>query len=123
MSREEFAFVVLSYFVLEDDGNEYRNSTCNCQMFKKFEFPDCLVDNVRKIESSIDITLVREVIQGKPLYFEWMEESEELRNLVVSNIPEDFDELEIAYYIYYKLCKILIYGYIYFTERQTMRGF
>lgn len=120
LTKEEFAYTVLSYFKYSN-SSRYRNETAKKNMLAHYYFPEQILSNIERLESSIDITLTEEQIQERPTYLDEIKISDELWQQVTSKIPSDFNDLEKAYYIYYQLCKTFTYDFSYFKWGETKK--
>lgn len=120
LSKAETAYVILSYFKLPG-GFRYQNLTQKKMMLEHYLFPEQIINNIKKIEESIDIAIIDYPIQEIPYYADDIEVNPELWNSIINKLPKEFTTLEQVYFIYYQLCKNLTYYDKYFTVGETKK--
>lgn len=83
----------------------------------KFYIPKNVSSNLSKLKENVDITHINRCLDYEYTYLNKVKINEELNQNLLENIPKEFDDLEKAFYIYYKMCSILTYDEEYFAKR------
>lgn len=91
----------------------------NKKILDKYYIPKEVDNNLAKLRENIDITYINRCLDYELNYIRKVQISDELKEAVLKDIPEYFDNLEKAFYIYYKLCSVLSYDDRYFAKRSV----
>ena len=76
---------------------------------ENYLFPDQIIENKYMLEEKIDNEVICFDNSEQPLFSKDIVINEMLWNEVWDKVPEEFNQLEKAYYIYYQLCKIFTF--------------
>ena len=87
------------------------------KILEKYNLPKNMKDNLHKLMAGVDIIAINRCIDYPDNYLSKAVISDELRERVYRNMPEDFDDLEKSFYVYYQLCNILTYDEEQFARR------
>lgn len=87
------------------------------KILDKYYIPKDVDKNLTKLRDNIDITYINRCLDYELNYIRKVEINEKLKEAVLNDIPPHFDDLEKAFYIYYKLCSVLSYDDRYFAKR------
>lgn len=87
------------------------------KILDKYYIPKDVDKNLTKLRDNIDITYINRCLDYELNYIRKVEINEKLKEAVLSDISPHFDDLEKAFYIYYKLCSVLSYDDRYFAKR------
>lgn len=109
LTKTEFVHCVTSYFI-------------NQGIHQKYFLPKQLIENIEALKQKVDTTAVEYNIYSSPNYVDEIEVNDELWNAIINKIPEDFDTLEKAYYIYYQLCKTFTYSDAFFAQGESQKN-
>ena len=112
IKQDKYKDQKLDYIVYAlDDFLEHK------KILDKYYIPKKVDDNLSTLRENIDITYINRCLDYEVNYIRKVEVNEELKETVLSDMPESFDDLEKAFYIYYKLCSVLTYDDRYFAKR------
>ena len=112
IKQDEYKNQKLDYIVYAlDDFLEHK------KILDKYYIPKKVDDNLSTLRENIDITYINRCLDYEVNYIRKVEVNEKLKEAVLSDMPESFDDLEKAFYIYYKLCSVLTYDDRYFAKR------
>lgn len=89
----------------------------NKKILDKYYIPKNVDNNLSILKSNIDITYINRCLAYEVNYIRKVEVNEKLKEAVLSDMPDYFDNLEKAFYVYYKLCTVLSYDDRYFAKR------
>lgn len=95
-------------------------------VYKKFIFPDKYMDRLNEISEykKLDVEYLY-YSNSKPTVYDNLDSitiTEELKKEILDGIPDNFDSVRKAVYIYIKLCKILSYADEFFALGQRLNG-
>ena len=109
ISKREFVHLLKTYFQKE-------------QTTEKYLFPKEMLDKIDYLTKTIDTAALDYHLGERPFYYPYIQVNEELWDDILNKIPEDFNKLEKAYYIYYQLCKTFTYHVDYFILGETQKN-
>lgn len=89
-------------------------------LLTRYEVPEMLYDRYNEIRlgQKIDIYSVNKVLKTTDTKHKYIKINEELSPLILNDIPDNFNALEKAIYIYIKMCKVLTYDSEYYAANQ-----
>ena len=108
LSKREFVHLIKTFFQKE-------------QTTEKYFFPEELLEKINNLIEKVDTAALEYHLDDRPFYYPYIQVNEELWDDILSKIPEDFNNLEKAYYIYYQLCKTFTYNEDYFVLGETKK--
>lgn len=107
MPLSHFLYAINKYF--EDNG-----------ILNNYLVDDKLKERLKGIESSekVDIQMLNQYLDINDSSLKQIKVNAELQDLILSDIPPNFDNLEKAIYIYIKMCKVLTYDEEFYAVNQ-----
>ncbi len=108
LTDREMAHCLRSYFI------------GNC-MHDRYFLPPELIKKVYDLKDEVDTLTLDLTHYDEPYYLPLVSVDKELWNKILGKAPEDFNQLETAYYIYYQLCKTFTYSKDYFTMVESSK--
>lgn len=108
LSKREFVHLIKTFFQKE-------------QTTEKYFFPEEMLEKINYLTEKVDTAALECHLDDRPFYYPYIQVNEELWDDILSKIPEDFNNLEKAYYIYYQLCKTFTYNEDYFVLGETKK--
>ncbi len=89
----------------------------NFKILEKYNLPKNMKGNLKKLMDNVDIIAINRCMDYPDNYLSKAVISDELRERIYRNMPDDFDNLEKAFYVYYELCNTLTYDEEQFARR------
>ena len=107
INKSHFLYAAYNYF-------------SNKKVLDEYDMPDVFVKRMQDIGSmqKIDIQAINTFLVTEDVKYLLAMVSEELKNAIISEIPQELSDLEKAIYIYIKMCKLLTYDDEYFAVNQ-----
>ena len=107
MALPYFAYAVKNYF--------YTNGIMN-----KYLVSNKIEERLEMIKSSkiIDIQMINDYLYTDDEYLDYINVNKELENFILNDIPDSFNDLEKAIYIYIKMCKTFTYDDEFFAVNE-----
>ena len=98
LPKKHFVYAVIRYFEEKE-------------LFINLIIPDEILNKLKKIKSNelIDIQAINQILESDLDICEQIDINDELKQLIIGEMPNDLSKLEKAIYIYIKMCKILTY--------------
>lgn len=111
---DEFSDLSLNEFVFALD-----NFLDETKIFERFKLPDTYLNNLEKLKEVVDITYINRCIDSDSTYLKRARINDEFKEELLDGMPEEFDKLQKAYYIYHKMCYLLTYDGEQFARREN----
>lgn len=97
-----------------------------CKFFEEnkieenYDIGDKLKNRLKEIMSSkkVDVQMLNKYLDTNDSLLEKINVDAELKNFILSDIPDKFNDLEKAIYVYIKMCKVLTYDEEYYAVNQ-----
>lgn len=88
------------------------------RILEKYYLPEEVLQNIDILRKNTDIVAINRCMENSSSYVRRAEINKKLKNEILENINPDFDNIESAFYIYYKLCNMLTYDEEQYARRE-----
>ncbi len=115
LQQENYKDMTLDEFVYALDDFLDEN-----KILYKYYIPKKVSDNLNALKKATDITYINRCLEYPYNYLRRVEYSKKFKEEIFKDIPENFESLEKAFYIYYKMCKLLTYDEEQYARRKEI---
>lgn len=115
LQQENYKDMTLDEFVYALDDFLDEN-----KILYKYYIPKKVSDNLNALKKATDITYINRCLEYPCNYLRRVEYSKKFKEEIFKDIPENFESLEKAFYIYYKMCKLLTYDEEQYARRKEI---
>ena len=88
------------------------------KIMDKYYIPDSVRKNIEHLRQEVDITYINRCLEYQNNYLKRVEVNDSFRAYLLSNLNPEFDTLQKAFCIYYKMCNSLTYDQEQYARRE-----
>lgn len=88
------------------------------KIMDKYYIPDSVRKNIEHLRQEVDITYINRCLEYQNNYLKRVEVNDGFRAYLLSNLNPEFDTLQKAFCIYYKMCNSLTYDQEQYARRE-----
>ena len=89
------------------------------RIMDRYYIPEEVKKNIDILKDEVDIYYINRCLEYERNYLEKVEVKKSFKNKLLKNIPEEFNNLQKAYLVYYRMCNYLTYDEEQYAKREN----